>query len=258
MHPILNIAVTAARRAGDIIMRSLDRTGKLTVHQKSANDFVTEIDQFAEKDIIATIRRAYPSHSILAEESGRHRGDDYQWIIDPLDGTTNFIHGLPHFAVSIAIQFRGQTEHAVIYDPVRQELFTASRGAGAKLNDFRIRVSNRKHLSECLIGTGFPYRTNENLTSYLKGLAMIMPRCAGIRRAGAATLDLAYVAAGRLDGFWEMDLQTWDIAAGALIIKEAGGMITDLRGGENYLKEGSVIAANAKIVKEMLAIIKTS
>ncbi len=256
MHPTLNIAVTAARRAGDIITRSLDRNGKIAVQQKNMNDFVTEIDQLAEKDIIATIRRAYPSHSILAEESGRHRGDDHQWIIDPLDGTTNFIHGFPHFAVSIAVQYRGQLEHAVIYDPIRQELFTASRGAGAKLNDYRIRVSQRKQLSECLMGTGFPYRSHEHLASYLRSFAMMMPQCTGIRRAGSAALDLAYVAAGRLDGFWEMGLQPWDIAAGALIIKEAGGIITDLHGGENYLKDGNIMAASAKIHKEMSGIIK--
>lgn len=258
MHPILNIAVTAARRAGDIITRSLDRVGKLNVQQKNMNDFVTEIDQLAEKDIIATIRRAYPTHSILGEETGRHRGDEHLWIIDPLDGTTNFIHGFPHFAVSIAIQYRGQLEHAVIYDPIRQELFTATRGAGAKLNDYRIRVAQRRHLNECLLGTGFPYRSHEYLATYLRGFATLLPQCAGMRRAGSAALDLAYVAAGRLDGFWEMGLQTWDIAAGALIVKEAGGMICDLAGGENYLKNGNVVAANSKIIKDMLAIIKQS
>lgn len=256
MHPILNIAVTAARRAGDIINRSLDRVGKISVQQKSMNDFVTEIDQLAERDIIATIRRAYPAHSILGEETGRHRGDEHLWIIDPLDGTTNFIHGFPHFAVSIAVQFRGQTEHAVVYDPVRQELFTASRGAGAKLNDYRIRVSQRKNLTECLVGTGFPYRSHAHLTTYVKAFAKIMPQCRGMRRAGSAALDLAYVAAGRLDGFWEMDLHVWDIAAGALLIKEAGGIVTDLNGGDNYLKEGNIVAANSKILKEMLGIVK--
>jgi len=256
MHPILNIAVTAARRAGDIITRSLDRNGKVNVQQKNHNDFVTEIDQLAEKDIIATIRRAYPTHSILAEESGRHRGDDYQWIIDPLDGTSNFIHGFPHFAVSIAIAYRGQLEHAVIYDPIRQELFTASRGAGAKLNDYRIRVGQRKNLQESLLGTGFPYRSHEHLTTYLRGFATLLPQCAGMRRAGSAALDLAYVAAGRLDGFWEMGLHPWDIAAGALLIKEAGGIISDFNGKENYLMDGNVVTGNAKIHKDLLAVIK--
>jgi myo-inositol-1(or 4)-monophosphatase len=256
MHPILNIAVTAARRAGDIITRAAERADKRVVTQKHHNDFVTEIDQLAERDIIATIKRAYPSHSILAEESGKHRGDEFCWIIDPLDGTTNFIHGFPHFAVSIAVQVRGQLEHAVIYDPVRQELFTASRGAGAKLNDYRIRIGQRKTLSECLIGTGFPYRSNEHLANYLRSFATMMPRCTGMRRAGSAALDLAYVAAGRLDGFWELDLQPWDIAAGILLIKEAGGMVTDTQGGENYLSNGNIVAANTRIIKEMLAIIR--
>ena len=204
MHPQVNIAVGAARRAGELIVRNLDRAGGVTVSEKSRNDFVTEIDRAAEQLVIETIHKAYPDHGILAEESGRHGGDEYVWIIDPLDGTTNFLHGFPQFAVSIACQHRGRVEAGVIFDPLRSELFTASRGAGAQLENRRLRVSGQRSIDGSLIGTGFPYRANMRwLKPYLAMLEQVMQRAAGVRRPGSAALDLAYVAAGRLDGFWE-------------------------------------------------------
>ena len=255
-NPLLNIAVNAARVAGNTIIRALDRLDKLQITEKQPNDYVTEIDLQAERDIITIIRKAYPQHTILGEESGEITGIDgneYTWIIDPLDGTRNFIHGFPQFAVSIAISHNGKIEHGVIYDPIRQELFTASRGKGAQLNERRIRVSVRKTLEECLLGTGFPYRHSpEHIELYLESLKSIIPICGDVRRAGAATLDLAYVACGRLDGFWEMGLKPWDLAAGTLLIKEAGGIVCDFDCSENYLKSGNVIAGNPKILKLML------
>lgn len=256
-EPIINIAVEAARSAGNIITRAMKRLDTIKIAEKSPNDFVTDVDQRAEKEIISIIKKAYPSHGILGEEGGEIEGDDYQWIIDPLDGTRNFIHGFPHFAISIAVTYKNKIEHGVIYDPVRQELFSASRGKGAKLNECRIRVSPRKHLEECLLGTGFAYRyTNRENTVPGKILSSILPICGDIRRAGAATLDLAYVACGRLDGFWEIGLHIWDIAAGILLIKEAGGIICDPYGGEDYLKTGNIVAANPAIMRQFLKTIK--
>lgn len=252
MHPLLNIAISAARQAGNIIVRAVDRLDTVQVTAKNKNDFATEIDQLAEQEIIKVIHKAYPQHAILAEESGNHQGNDYLWIIDPLDGTTNFIHGFPHFAVSIAVQYKGRTEHGVIYDPIRQELFTASRGSGAQLNQYRMRVSQRKQLSESLLGTGFPYKDFANFPNYLKMFQSLATQSGGIRRAGSAALDLAYVAAGRLDGFWELDLKIWDIAAGVLLITEAGGLISDTEGRENYLTSGNIVAANPKLLRQML------
>ena len=253
-QPLKNIAIEAARAAGVIIIRAMKRLDTIKIAEKKPNDFVTEVDQRVEEEIIAIIHKAYPSHSIMGEESGHTQGDDYQWIIDPIDGTRNFIHGFPHFAVSIAISYKNKIEHGVIYDPMRQELFTASRGQGAHLNDRRIRVSQRKHLQECLLGTGFAYRhTDETNPLPGKMLETMLPACGGdVRRVGAATLDLAYVACGRLDGFWEMGLKIWDIAAGALLIKEAGGIVCDPQGGEDYLKTGHVVAANPIIIRQML------
>ena len=252
-NPLLNIAITAARAAGNVITRSLDRLDKIVITEKKPNDFVTEIDQQAERDIIQIIHKSYPNHSILGEESGEIVGDDYEWIIDPLDGTRNFIHGFPHFAVSIAVRQKGKILHGVIYDPIRQELFTASRGKGAQLNDRRIRVSTNKMLEECLLGTGFPYRHSQSeIEAYTNSLVSLLPLCGDVRRAGAATLDLAYVACGRLDGFWEVGLKIWDIAAGTLLIKEAGGLVCDFTGGEGYLETGNVITANPKILKLLL------
>lgn len=255
MHPLINIATMAARKAGDTIVRALDRLEQVNVTLKAKNDFVTDIDKLAEQEIIQIIHKAYPDHSILAEESGELSGNEYLWIIDPLDGTNNFVHGFPHFSVSIAIQHKGKTEHSVIYDPIRHELFSASRGAGARLNQYRMRVSQQTHLSDALIGTGFPYKSFDRLPQYLKMFEEFAKNTMGIRRAGSAALDLAYVAAGRLDGFWEFGLQPWDTAAGALMITEAGGFVTDITGGESYLSTGDVVAANPKIIRDMLKII---
>lgn len=252
-EPIVNIAVQAARAAGNIIMRAVDRLDTIKVAEKKPNDYVTEIDQIVEREIIHIIRKAHPNHGILGEETGETSGNDYLWIIDPIDGTRNFIHGFPQFAVSIAISYKGIIQHGVIYDPVRQELFTATRGKGAQLNEHRIRVSKHSQLQECLLGTGFPYRHSDAMQkAYINTLQALIPQCGDIRRAGAATLDLAYVAAGRLDGFWELKLKPWDLAAGTLLIKEAGGLVCDLDGSDNYLKSGNVIAGNPKILKLML------
>lgn len=256
-EPIINIAVEAARAAGNIIVRSMNRLDKVKISEKLPNDFVTEVDQRVEKEIISIIKKAYPSHGILGEESGEQKGDDYTWIIDPLDGTRNFIHGFPHFAISIAVSYKNKIEHGVIYDPVRQELFSATRGKGALLNDRRIRVSERKRIEDCLFGTGFAYRYNDKDNPVpVKILQSILPVSGDIRRAGAATLDLAYVACGRLDGFWEIGLHLWDIAAGILLIKEAGGMVCDPHGGEDYLKTGNIVAANPVIMRQFLKTIK--
>jgi myo-inositol-1(or 4)-monophosphatase len=252
MQPLLNIAVRAARRAGDLIVRNVDRVPSLDVRSKSRNDFVSEIDQLAERDIIETIRRTHPDHGFLAEESGRSGGDEFLWIIDPLDGTTNFLHGFPVFAVSLAVEYRGRLEHAVVYDPMRQELFTASRGDGAQVDGKRIRVSKQAALEGALIGTGFPYRANARWTDeYLAMLKAIMQQTAGIRRPGAASLDLAYVAAGRIDGFWEIGLSAWDTAAGTLLITEAGGRVGTLSGGE-YRQAGNIIAGSPKVYEAMV------
>ncbi len=255
MQPILNIAIRAARSAGALVVRQLERVDSLNVTTKGRNDFVTEVDQRAEQIIIDTIHKAYPDHGILAEESGHQEGGEYLWIIDPLDGTTNFLHNFPHFAISIAVEHRSQIVQAVIFDPIRQELFTASRGEGAQLDNRRIRVSRKSDLDSALLGTGFPFRELSDLEGYLSTLQVFMPRCAGIRRAGSAALDLAYVAAGRLDGFWEFGLKRWDIAAGALLIHEAGGFVSDPMGGESYLDQGDIVAGNPKISKKMLQLL---
>ncbi len=249
---MLNIAVRAARNAGDIIVRAMDRLDTLTVTTKSRNSFVSEVDRRAEDEIIAVLRKAYPDHAILAEESGEQAGDDYQWIIDPLDGTTNFLFGFPQFAVSIALRHKGRLDQAVVYDPVRDELFTASRGAGAQLNGRRIRVSTRHRMADSLLGTGFPYADMRYLEPYMDMLKRVIPQTAGVRRAGAASLDLAYVAAGRLDGFWEFGLSPWDIAAGVLLIEEAGGLVSDFSGGHSYMDSGHIVAANPKLFKPLL------
>ncbi len=256
MHPMLNIAVRAARSAGDIIARSVDRVDTLKVGTKSRNSFVSEVDQRAEDEIISVIRNAYPDHGFLAEESGQQGNDEYQWIIDPLDGTTNFLFGFPQFAVSIALRHKGRLEQAVIYDPLRGELFTASRGAGAHLNGRRIRVSSRTKLDDALLGTGFPYSDMQHLDAYTTMLKALIPATAGIRRAGAASLDLAYVAAGRLDGFWEIDLNIWDIAAGVLLIEEAGGLVSDFCGGQGFLESGNIVAGNPRVFKALLKTIQ--
>ena len=253
---MLNIAVRAARSAGNVISRSMARLDSISVQVKDRNDFVTEVDREAENEIIGILRKAYPDHAILAEESGQTSGDDFQWIIDPLDGTTNFLHGFPQFAVSIALRHKGRLEQAVVYDPLSQELFTATRGAGAMLNDRRIRVSNRSSLDGALLGTGFPFKAQHHLDTYLDMFRALFPRSAGIRRAGAAALDLAFVAAGRLDGFWEIGLSTWDMAAGILLIQEAGGLSSDFSGGHNYLESGNLVAGNPKVFAEILKTIR--
>jgi myo-inositol-1(or 4)-monophosphatase len=250
MHPTVNIAVKAARNAGNIILRHVDNRDRLTVSEKAHNDFVSEVDHMAEQEIIAVIRKAYPEHAILAEEGGEQSGDgEHQWIIDPLDGTTNFLHGFPQFAVSIALRSRGRLEHAVVYDPLSQELFTASRGSGAMLNNRRIRVSNARSLEGALLGTGFPFKQPQHLDSYLQTFKALHPQAAGIRRAGSAALDLAYVAAARLDGFWEIGLKPWDMAAGILLIQEAGGLVGDFSGGHEFMTSGNIIAGNPRLFK---------
>ncbi|MGH8612739.1 MAG: inositol monophosphatase family protein [Gammaproteobacteria bacterium] len=258
MHPMLNIAVRAARKAGDIIIRNLDRAQGLDLGVKGHNDFVTEVDRLAERAIIEIIRKAYPDHAILAEESGAQGGGAYQWIIDPLDGTTNFVHGYPQFGVSIALKHRGDLKQAVVYDPVRQELFSATRGEGALVNDKRIRVSGRPGLKHALIGTGFPVREQTLLDAYLKSFRQLFQDSAGIRRAGAACLDLAHVASGRLDGFWELGLKEWDIAAGALLIQEGGGIVSDFQGGQEFVRSGTLVAGNPKVHEAMWEILKDS
>ncbi len=249
---MLNIAVKAARRAGGIINRASRNLDILSVTQKAINDFVSEVDHEAEQTIIRALLEAYPSHSILAEESGAAGKSEFQWIIDPLDGTTNFLHGFPHYAVSIALAHKGVLTHAVIYDPVRNDLFTATRGSGAFLNDHRLRVSKRTKLQQSLIGTGFPFREFARIDTYLAMFRDLTQKTTGLRRAGAATLDLAYVAAGRLDGFWEFGLGPWDIAAGSLLITEAGGLVGDLEGNSGYLESGNVVAANPKIFAQLI------
>ena len=258
MHPLVNIAVRAARRAGNVIVRNLNQLEAIDVATKGRNDFVTEVDRAAEQEIIATVRRAHPDHGFLAEESGTTpgtAGDEFVWIVDPLDGTTNFLHGFPQFCVSIAVQHRGRVEHAVVYDPLRQELFTASHGTGARLDDRRIRVSKSRGLEGALIGTGFPFRANVRwLDPYLAMLRAVALATAGIRRPGAAALDLAYVAAGRTDAFWELGLSAWDTAAGMLLITEAGGRVGTLTGAE-YRLGGDIVAGSPKTYEALLELL---
>lgn len=259
MHPALNIAIKAARRAGQIINRASNDLDLLKVTSKQPNDFVTEVDKAAEASIIETLQEAYPGYGILAEESGETvaKGDsEYQWIIDPLDGTTNFIHGMPQYAVSIALAKGGSLEQAVVFDPNRNELFTASKGGGAFLNERRIRVSRRNKLQDSLLGTGFPYRSFDKVDTYLAIFKELSQKTAGQRRPGAASLDLAYVACGRYDGFWEFGLSPWDMAAGALLISEAGGLVSDLRGEPNYLETGNLIAGTPKVFAPLLKLVE--
>jgi myo-inositol-1(or 4)-monophosphatase len=253
MHPYLNTAVKAARRAGDIIIRGFTRYEGVESSSKGHNDFVTSVDHAAEAAIIDTLRTAYPGHGFICEESGElNSGADFVWIIDPLDGTTNFMHGFPHFAVSIACQSEGRMDHAVIYDPMRQELYTATRGSGAYLENRRLRVSNRRSLEGALIGTGFPYRDNLHLLEpYLAMFKAVTQRATGVRRPGSAALDLAYVAAGRVDAFWEFGLRCWDTAAGTLLIREAGGLIATLDGAE-YKQKGNIVAGTPRVFNELL------
>jgi myo-inositol-1(or 4)-monophosphatase len=255
LHPMLNIAIKAARAAGAIINRASLDLDLLKVNAKAPNDFVTEVDHLAEEAIIDTLLTAYPGHGILAEESGKARGakdSDYLWIIDPLDGTTNFIHGFPVYSVSIALAFKGQLQQAVVYDPSRNDLFYASKGRGAFLNDKRLRVSKRIRLNECLVGTGFPFRRGDNFKRYMQMLELVMQATAGVRRPGSAALDLCYVAAGYTDGFFETGLSPWDIAAGALMVTEAGGLIGNFTGDADFLYQREVVAGNPKVYGQLV------
>jgi myo-inositol-1(or 4)-monophosphatase len=256
MHPMLNTAVKAARKAATIITRASFDVDKLHIRTKRQNDFVSEVDEAAEHAIISVLREAYPSHGFLAEESGEQDPNaEYVWCIDPLDGTTNFLHGMPQYCISIALLQKGAPTQAVVFDPNRNELFTASKGAGAYLNDRRIRVSKLDRIENALMGTGFPFKEIGGIDDYLRMLKNVMTTCSGVRRPGAAALDLAYVAAGRYDGFWEIGLSPWDMAAGALLVREAGGLVGDLSGGETYLKSGRIVAANAKLFASLLKVL---
>lgn len=253
MHPMLNIAIRAARQAGDIIIRSADSIDTLKITIKAQNDYATEIDKLAEDEIINTLLTAYPDHGVLAEESGARNSDaEYIWIIDPLDGTTNYMHGFPHYAVSIALKKGNVIEQAVIYDPVRQDLFTASRGKGAALNNRRIRVGRQRKIEGAFLGTGFPFKNNKNIEPYLDIFRDIFSSTSGVRRAGAASLDLAYVAAGKLDGFFEIGLKPWDFAAGILLIQEAGGVVTDFQNNHDYFETGNIVCGNPKMHRALL------
>lgn len=254
MHPMLNTAVSAAREAGRITTRAWGRPDRMNTREKARNDWVSDVDLNAEQVIVQTLRRAYPDHAIMAEEGGEQSGKDagFVWIIDPLDGTTNYLREIPQYGISIALQHKGRLEQAVVYDPLKEELFTATRGAGAFLNSRRIRVSERKDLNGALLGTGIPFREGQDLERYLSSLRHLVPGTAGVRRPGSAALDLAWVACGRFDGFWEMGLQPWDMAAGLLLVQEAGGVVSDWQGNPDVMRRGDVVAANPKVLKAML------
>jgi len=258
LHPMLNMAIKAARAAGSIINRAALDIEAVRVSQKQSNDFVTEVDQAAENAIIETLLTAYPDHGILAEESGQSRGNpqsDHVWIIDPLDGTTNFIHGFPVYCVSIALEVRGRIEQAVVYDPTRNDLFTATKGRGAYLNERRIRVGKRTRLQECLISTGFPFRPGDDINHYLSLMSEMMRRTTALRRPGAAALDLAYVAAGFSDGFFETGLSPWDVAAGSLLVTEAGGLVGNFSGEADFLHQRECLAGNPRIYGQMVQVL---
>jgi myo-inositol-1(or 4)-monophosphatase len=255
MQPMANMALRAARRAGQIIVRAFDRTDLLTIEEKRKNDLVSEVDRNAEAAIIEILHKAFPDHAIIGEESGAAVAGDgeYTWIIDPLDGTTNFLHGIPHYAVSIGCTYRGRLEHAVVLDPLRDEAFVASRGKGAQLNDRRLRVTKRDRLDSAVVGTGIPFRdVDDHLSSYMRQLEAVTRKARGVRRAGSAALDLAYVAAGRFDAFWEIGLKPWDMAAGALLVTEAGGLVSDFEGGPRFLETGNIVCGTPKCFKELL------
>ena len=255
MHPMLNIAIRAARKAGNLIAKNYETPDAVETTQKGSNDFVTNVDRDAEHLIIETIRKSYPKHTIISEERGELVGEDHdiQWVVDPLDGTANFIKRLPHFAVSIAVRIKGRTEVAVVYDPMRNELFTATRGQGAQLNGYRLRGTTAKDLDGTILATGFPFKVKQHAPAYIAILGKLFTQCADFRRTGSAALDLAYVAAGRVDGFFEIGLKPWDFAGGELLVREAGGLVTDFVGGHNYLSSGNIIAGNPRVVKAILA-----
>lgn len=257
MHPTLNIAVKAARRAGSIITRASEDIGSLTINNKGFNDFVSEVDLASEKEIIRVLKTAYPDHAFLGEESGLTHQADNIWIIDPLDGTTNFLHGFPQYCISIALEQKGEITQAVIYDPNRNDLFTATKGQGAYLNQRRIRVSNKSKLKDSLLGTGFPFRDFQHLPVYLKIFEEVVRGTSGIRRPGSAALDLAYVAAGWFDGFFEINLSKWDIAAGGLLVTEAGGIVSDFFEKEGWIESGNIVATTPKIYEPLIKIIQS-
>lgn len=254
MHPMLNIAIRAARKAGNHIAKSLENTDKIESTLKGTNDFVTNVDKEAEAIIIDTIKHSYPEHCIVSEEAGLIEGKDkdVQWIIDPMDGTNNFVKGYPTFAVSIAVRFKGKTEVACVYDPMQNELFTAQRGAGAQLNNARIRVTQLKDLHGTVLATGFPFKQKQHSESYIKIVGSLFTECADFRRGGCSALDLCYVAAGRVDGYFELGLKPWQMAAGELIAREAGAILTDFAGGTDYMKSGNIVASSARGVKSLL------
>ncbi len=258
MHPMLNIAIRAARKAGNHIAKSLENTDKIETTQKGYNDFVTNVDQEAEALIIDSIKSSYPEHSIVARESGLIEGKDtdVQWIIDPLDGTTNFVKGIPHFSVSIAVRLKGKTEVACVYDPMLNELFTAQRGAGAQLNNARLRVKQLKDLDGTILATGFPFKQKQHSESYMKIMSALFVTCADFRRTGSTSLDLCYLSAGRVDGYFELGLKPWSMAAGELIARESGAILTDFAGGTNYLKSGNVVGSSPRGVKAILKCIR--
>lgn len=260
MHPYLNIAIKAARSAGNLMVRAMDRMERVEIESKgAANDFVTSVDRAAEAEILYHIKKAYPDHGVLAEESGLQEGTNINnvvWIIDPIDGTLNYIHGIPHFCISIGIQIRGVMEHGLVYNPVSNELFTATKGSGAQLDGRRIRVSECKNIETALIGTGFAYkRTSESIDTCMGRFTTVLDKCSDIRRAGSAALDLAYVAAGRLDGFWEIGLSPWDVAAGALLVREAGGFVGDFKGNDSFLDAGQIVAGTPKVYPALLELL---
>jgi myo-inositol-1(or 4)-monophosphatase len=259
MEPLLHIAVNAARQAGEIIIRHMEQVEHLKITAKNNHEYFSEVDIKAEQAIIYQIHKAYPEHSILAEESGMQEGNtDFLWIIDPLDGTSNYLHGFPFFSVSIALQIKNRIEHGVVYDPLRHECFSASRGRGARLNDRRIRVSKQTQLNASLLAAGFPSHDKTLIQDYLHSFDILSDQCAGIRRTGSAALDLAYLASGRLDGLCQLGLRPWDIAAGSLLIREAGGLISDFQGGDNFLNQGNTVAGNPKIFKALLQAISSA
>lgn len=255
MHPMLNIAVRAARNAGQVIVKGFANPDNIETNQKGQNDFVTNVELDAENAVVNTLRKSYPEHTIIGEECGELTGSnpDYQWIVDALDGTSNFIHGIPHFAVSIALRVKGRTEQAVVYDPIRDELFTASRGAGAQLNGYRIRTGKAKDLTTAILATGFPAKQKHHLDAHLGMFKDLFVQSSDIRNAGAPSLDLVYVGAGRVDGYWELGLKPWDFAAGSLIAREAGAIVTDFVGGHNFERSGNLVCANPKVLKIMLS-----
>lgn len=256
---MLNIAIRAARQAGNFIAKSYERPDSFEIMVKGKNDFVTNIDKKAEQMIIEVIQKSYPTHTILTEEDGQIVGekDNIQWVIDPLDGTTNFIKRLPHFAVSIAVRIKGRTEIAAIYNPMLNELFTAERGKGAQLNGYRLRLKNTNELEGSIIATGFPFKTKQHLAAYINIIAKLFKTCADFRRTGSAALDLAYVAAGRVDVFFEICLKPWDFMAGELLVRESGGLVTDFVGGHSYLSSGNLLAGSPCVVKKMVLEMQT-